>query len=470
MGLHINKTMMLIIFIYLAGFFSGCHEQSPYLIDEDTGIYYPKKLDTALVNPFIGWAPSASVSETSQPHSLVYTGVSWKELEPVKGVYKFEEVERDNRFEHWKGKGVKVILRLYLDYPGEETHSDIPDWLYNETQKDGKWYNIEYGKGYSPNYNNKYLIQCHEKLIKALADRYDQNPQIAFIEIGSLGHWGEWHTNIKEKHEISFPEIDVCNIYVQHYLNSFKNKLLLVRRPLKIAMDNNLGLFNDSFGAPEQTEDSFVKWFNEGYFDSQSGVKQPAMPDFWKFAPSGGEVFNSPGLIYFDNFHIDNTIKQLSESHISWLGPGCPIYGGSGPESKANIALAQKNMGYRFRINSIETLVKAKPGCDIPVKIELINEGVAPMYYNWHFELSLCDQSMNPIIRKNCNADIRNWLPGIPVNISDHIQLPMDIAPGTYFLSYSINDLETNKPGVNFANYGRMDNGRYKIGKLSVLK
>lgn len=33
----------------------------------------------------------------------------------------------------------------------------------------------------------------HKRFIAALGQRYDGNPLIAGLDIGSYGHWGEWH-------------------------------------------------------------------------------------------------------------------------------------------------------------------------------------------------------------------------------------------------------------------------------------
>ena len=41
-----------------------------------------------------------------------------------------------------------------MDVPGEEKHMDIPEWLYDKIEGQGTWYDMEYGKGFSPNYQN----------------------------------------------------------------------------------------------------------------------------------------------------------------------------------------------------------------------------------------------------------------------------------------------------------------------------
>lgn len=77
----------------------------------------------------------------------------------------------------------------FCDLPGDEPHRDIPDWLYEKT-KDGKDYDISYGKGYSPNYANRVFIEAHAKAIAALGKRFGQDTFFSYVELGRPGTLG----------------------------------------------------------------------------------------------------------------------------------------------------------------------------------------------------------------------------------------------------------------------------------------
>jgi hypothetical protein len=51
-----------------------------------------------------------------------------------------------------------------------------------------------YGGGFSPNYDDPYMIDAMVTLIKKLASVYDGDNRIAVFQVGFLGHWGEHHT------------------------------------------------------------------------------------------------------------------------------------------------------------------------------------------------------------------------------------------------------------------------------------
>ena len=93
--------------------------------------------DKALANPLMGYAPSAKESEVTKDVQLVYMDVTWKELEPKKGVYAWETLEEKNQLKRWLKEGKHVVLRFVLDYPRKATHEDIPSWLIKEMSDPG---------------------------------------------------------------------------------------------------------------------------------------------------------------------------------------------------------------------------------------------------------------------------------------------------------------------------------------------
>lgn len=74
---------------------------------------------------------------------------------------------------------------------------DIPDWLYAQTG-DGSWYSTDYGKGYSPDYNNATFRAAHRRVLAALGEHFGTDGFVTYVELGSLGHWGEWHIKTGE--------------------------------------------------------------------------------------------------------------------------------------------------------------------------------------------------------------------------------------------------------------------------------
>lgn len=434
-----------------------------------TVTYKPTEISSVLNNPYMGFAPDARWGPYEQPHRLVFFDFTWRDIEESKGVYTFDKLEEKHQFKKWTDQNVKIIFRLILDDPRDDRHMDIPDWLYEEIGKEGSWYTTSYGQGFSPNYENKILIEEHQKLIRKLGERYNRDARIAFIELGSIGHWGEWHTKdgkggVKEP----FPKLAVTDQYVNAYIHEFPDKPLLMRRPHEIAKINHIGLYNDVFGDNEETRDNFIKWIHNGYTSWLTGEKMPAMPEHWIYAPSGGEFASSEDdSQYISNTSIEETLAQARESHTTWLGPNIPSIETYGDKYQGNIDRLLNTMGYRYVIKTEAHQAKIKPNEKLMVNMVIENKGVAPFYFNWPLELSLADQQGKIVYRENVQADIRSWLPGLHKSTSS-LKLPAMLPKGEYALCIAILDPEKGTPGVELAIQGKRGDGRYTLGKVNV--
>lgn len=426
--------------------------------------FVPEETLEPLVNPYTGLAADARIEDAVRPFRLVHANITWRELEPEPGRYAFEEVERRLQFAEWRARGAHAVLRIVLDYPGDSFHLDIPDWLYQRINRQGVRYDTEYGRGFSPDYRNETLIREHERLIRAVAGRYARDPFIAFVQLGSVGHWGEWHTHETIRQRVPFPARPVSDRYIEAYVQAFGDaKPLLMRRPFALAKTYGMGLYNDAFGDPEQT-DEFVDWFTNGYTSWLTGEKEPAMPDFWTKAPSGGEFPHETRFI--ENDRIDDTIRQAKMTHISWIGPNGPVRLPYGSPLEANLERLLRTIGYRFVVVAGTWRESVRPGDMLDVEMRVANRGAAPFYFRWPVELSL-EGGDGRAVRTETAADVRTWLPGEHV-FSARVSVPADWPAGEYAVTLAILDPATRQPAVRFANTAATPDGRVRVGFVRV--
>lgn len=419
---------------------------------------YPAS-DRALVNPFIGsaaWADDLSPRE--QPFTLVYANLRWADFEPEPGVYDFDALEAAGHFDKWRSEGKRLILRFVMDLPGEKKHMDIPKWLYDLTGGDGKYYKVSYGRGYCPDYANAELIAAHARAIRALGERYDSDPFLAYVELGSLGHWGEWHVHEKAG---TMPDETVRDRYAQAYLDSFTRAKLMIRRPFRFAAQNGLGLFNDMAGDPDATE-TWLNWISRGGEYDQTGEDAlTAMPDGWKTAPVGGERAMELSTEDFLGENLSRTLSLFTESHASWIGPGSFVdVMRDGPLQPALDRL-NRVLGYRLRVSNA-ALTVSEGRTSLVLTWE--NDGSAPFYFGW-----------KPVIRVSDRAGGSRVL-GMDMNLADilpgaHITVETDIAvqaSGTYDVEIAIQDPDTGEPGVALAMETPEAGGWYHLLAFSI--
>jgi len=406
-------------------------------------------------NPLIGWAPWANSKRILQPHTLVYADLTWRDFEPSEGVYDFSSFEERNRLDEWKAEGKRVVFRFVMDVPRDEQHLDIPDWLYEKTGSNGDHYDIKYGKGYSPDYNDPLLIAAHQRAIQALGDRYGDDDFFAYIELGSLGHWGEWH--VKSDSNIRpLPLEEVRDQYVMHYINAFPKTHLLMRRPFKIASELGLGLYNDMTGDVEST-DEWLIWIQNGGEYTQTGEKTALVPmsEAWQQAPFGGEQSGSVPDQEMYGTHLDQTLNLLKDSHATFIGPGGPYDLEPGNPLQSGMDQVLSTIGYRFYISKIKMPRNVHLGKTITATVVLENQGVAPIYYDWPIKFYLFDKNGQEQTHLQISSGLDNLLPG--ENLPIEFTLPItDLSDGVYTLAVGIIDPITGEPAVQFA----MDNPR----------
>ncbi len=387
-----------------------------------------QKSDAFFVNPLIGYMQNAEESEPYTETSLVYIDLTWRELEPERGKFNWDAIAEANHLSRWRAEGKHAVLRFVCDLPGEEAHRDIPDWLYAATG-DGVDYAIDYGRGYCPDYADAVFRKEHHRALREIGRYFAENwgAFVSYVELGSLGHWGEWH--VKYTDGLPYlPKTEIRKEYVEAYVAAFSNARLLSRRSFQ-EMPEGTGIYNDVTGNVPETE-RLLQELSEGA-DFGSAQEEDAirpLSDIWNSAPVGGEYTSSLSMENMLNRDFRSTLKLIEASHPSFLGPKIPDMRGAAEDSAAadageedgtdgdgplsetalrNARRIQGMLGYRYRVTEIRisdattddgalaALYKRLTGqMGTPAEykcvcVTLRNDGLAPMYFDWPVKLYL---------------------------------------------------------------------------------
>lgn len=404
-----------------------------------------KESQAAFGNPLMGYVPSAWYNEVSEDISLLYMDITWAELEPEEGVYNWASIDEENQISRWRKEGKHLVLRFVCDIPSDEEHMDIPEWLYEKSGKAGKWYDGEYGKGFAPDYNSPTIISCHKKAVRAIGEHFGQDGLISYVELGSLGHWGEWHVNYSEGIQ-RIPREAVRDKYILPWTEAFPDAMILMRRPFAAAEKYGFGLYNDMTGQPEATQ-SWLGWINNGGEYDQTGEKNVIVPmkDFWKTAPSGGEFTSSLSMEEMLDTNLSGTVEMIREAHTTFLGPKIPD-----EHYVDGYKEVLKNMGYRLWISMAELKNTAKGS---RLKLTWENSGVAPMYKEWPVYVYIEDESGKLVEKSRISIKISSLLPGEKATTLTALETERlnSLLEKGYRLSVGIEDPMTELPCVRFA-------------------
>ncbi|MEX2784129.1 DUF4832 domain-containing protein [Streptococcus sp. H49] len=411
--------------------------------------------DNVLANPLMGYAPSALEDVVSDDISLVYVDITWKELEAEKGVYNWEAIEEENQFARWRDEGKHIVLRFVLDYPSDDRHQDIPEWLTDEMADPGDWYRSELGKGFSPNYADENLISYYQRAVEAMGEHWGNEELISFIELGGLGHWGEWHVDL-EAGIRQLPDASVREQYIEPWLSAFPKADLLMRRSFKAAEKYQLGLYNDMAGNLTSTNE-WLDWIESGGVYDQTGEKDiVAMPDAWQESPIGGEFTSSNTMKTMLVKNLEQTVRLIRESHTTFLGPKIAQ---NVSDNKKGYNTVLKNMGYRLWLSAADL---KESGSSTKLTMTWKNSGVAPFYRDWQAYVYVQDLTGRVVEKAELPLELTSLLPDTEQTVSVDLTTKdvVDATKNQYRISIGIVDPMTGKDTVYFAVKGQEEQNR----------
>ena len=157
----------------------------------------------------------------------------WNKLNPEKGVYDWTELEKllNALAEHNMGYALRVLPYtpsfIKSDFPPQEEYDWTPPFVYEmgakKIQIDLR--GTEY-HAYAPVWDDSIYIWAAKEFAKALAEKYDGDPRIEYIDIRTFGEWGEWHTSHILGSEM--PADSVLIDMLDYYASLFKKTQLVL--------------------------------------------------------------------------------------------------------------------------------------------------------------------------------------------------------------------------------------------------
>ncbi len=415
---------------------------------DDLTIFEPVEIDSTLVNPGRGFATTGNtynenLSDRRHPQSgVVQQRWYWDDLEPEEGNIRFSMI--DSVLEKCARNSQQLNMRVMC----QNVKMRIPKWAMNQGIK-------------PPYYDNPVFLTKQENLIKALADRYDGNPDMAFVDIGTIGQWGEWHTSAPG---IEMPSEKNLRKVVDIYFNHFKKTSLVMLigasrvSGLEYAIGKGAGWRADCWG------DMGDKWNHmKGFYPE--ALESSSAYDAWENAPIALETCWTMQEWYDQGWDIDYILSKALEWHTTEVNNGSE----SIPEAWwAKVKEFEKKLGYRFVLNQLEYSSTAAAGDTMDYTMTWENQGVAPIYQDYPLTFHLVSVDNTSKSRNiETDEDITQWIPGQTTSTSK-IEIPADIAPGKYNLYIGLIHPRTKEPAIKLAIESRTDEGWYPMGKIQI--
>lgn len=357
----------------------------------------------ALINPDMGWTmhfysnivknygsrlePSDTL-EWFDGCSTIYLRLPWSFIEPKEGEFNWAIV--DTPAQRWIAAGKKVAFRFtcyesWLEYA-------TPKWV---EEAGAKMIRYDFGKGPDPNgklcdpiYDDPVFLKKLENFLSEAGKRYNGNPNIAFIDVGTFGMWGEGHTFFSSR--LNQEQTDrMVRIHVDLHLKYFPDTFLCIS--------------DDVIGSTRPGDDfpTMNYCLKKGVSLRDDSILVQAPPKSWYHAALAQKFWpKMPVIIEHEHYKssVDRNawsdellLKSVEEYHGSYMSihwfPDVLWKERSDIIKKINLRL-----GYRLLPSEIVFPASVKIGEYFDAESKWSNVAVAPCYPGGYWALTFKDK------------------------------------------------------------------------------
>ena len=320
----------------------------------------------------------------------------WNKLNPAKGVYDWTELEKllNALAEHNMGYALRVLPYtpsfIKSDFPPQEDYDWTPPFVYEmgakKIQIDLR--GTEY-HAYAPVWDDPIYLQAAKEFAKALAEKYDGDPRIEYIDIRTFGEWGEWHTS----HILGsvMPADSVLKDMLDYYASVFKKTQLVLPSNgfgdvYTHALDLGITKRDDGFIGIPGRPDTLLRAYNANLptiAENIAGYR--TMLTYDDLIPGGTQKWTA-----------ERWVNAITTAHLTYYvldqDNDCGYY-----FYKDNKPLADsmsKVIGYNFTVTQAElvTVAGAKDTTST-LNITVKNTGVAPCFFDVYMVAEFVDST-----------------------------------------------------------------------------
>jgi hypothetical protein len=412
--------------------------------------------DAIFANPGIGWMVDP-YEKPRFPGSIVYLRLDWNVLEPAEGQFHWKAI--DDVIARAQRSHATIAMRIMTANAHSKGYYSSPKWLFDlgckgfEYKPDG----ADAAQGtpqprIEPDYADPIYLREHAAFLQAFGARYNGSPALEFLDIGSYGIWGEWHT----PHPAP---IKVRKKIVDMYLQAFPNTQLVYMSDdadvMAYALAHGAGLRRDGVGDP---------WHEARWAGTPAYAKVRAMGDTWKHAPIVFEWFLDYSYMQARGWSFDSAVNFMLRNHVSVIHDNL---GAVPPEAHPLLNKLARLAGYRFVLRELDLPAVMHPGDSIPLTMDWANAGVAPIYRRCSLTLELRNTTGDAVLTSAVAADPRDWLPG-EHSVAAMLTLPAGLPPGDYTLHAALIDAAGQRPPLKLAIDAEEQAGWYTLATLAI--
>ncbi|MBO4363319.1 MAG: DUF4832 domain-containing protein [Clostridia bacterium] len=393
----------------------------------------------------------------------LYLRFDWADVEKEEGVYDFGFL--DEIMDRWSKRGYTFSLRACAYESSPAMEFATPRYVF---EKGAVCYRPE-GRSIQPDYGDPYFLERLELFMAELGKKYNSDPRVELIDVGTYGTWGEGHT--VEGDGVIYPLETVKKHFLLH-LKYFPDKFVVanddhiigrmvhgqeeVEDMLRFCESHGLGLQDDSICCDGYATDM-------GY----DTMRAPwAFQRLAKYAPSVIEFAHYTYVRpYYDCYYRDGftIIEALKNSKATFAG----FHGYPDSWLKNERYLTEycaNRLGYWLFVPYAVATSKAYATAHNALTLCFENRGWARPY--WKFDIKVCvsGNGFKKIIP--VEGDLRRLESGEKQEFTVDLDL-RDLPKGEYEVCAGV--FEGEKPvKLAIKESALREGGFYKITNLAV--
>jgi hypothetical protein len=357
-----------------------------------------------------------------------------------------------------------------------------PKWV---QEAGAKGIEFEFGKGerfggplWEPDYLDPVFLRKLENFLQAMARRYDGNPNVDFIDIGSFGMWGEGHTVFSSKLSEE-KTLETAKRHIDLHVKHFRKTLLAISDDVAGPTKPGAHLPETDYALSRGVtlrDDSILVSVRRPWYHAELAQS------FWPQLPVILEHEHYGGAKARGSWNGELLVRAVEEYHASYMSihwwPREEL-----DENREAVRRINQRLGYRIQLREIVWPSEVVLGDAFSVETSWANAGVAPCYGGGFWALTLKDAKGGiASIHVDEQFDARTLPPGGATNRAVRSEF--------IFARRLANGQATHAPSVEpgqysvFVSMGRRDgtplialplaNGdehrRYKVGVVKVSK
>jgi hypothetical protein len=237
--------------------------------------------------------------------------------------------------------------------------------------------------------------------------------------------------------------------------------VMLVGGQLKYATSRGAGWRGDCFGD--------YGMFQPGWNHMENlygpAAQDPVIGNAWKNGPVQFEVCGVMQEWYDRGFDIDLILQKGLEWHMSVLNAG---YAPVPAVWRPRVDEFLKRLGYRMVLREMTHPTEARSGGRLLLRSRWENVGVAPFYHPWPLAYRLRSSSDQVMAQWTSTANLMQWLPGTPHEVTDIMTVPEQVPAATYSMDVAILTQDGSSAHVDLAIEGKRADRWYPVSTITI--